>query len=99
MYFHKKHSNIDFEVFDDNGEFVVEPNNASKKFLKDSGTSITELLKNGQFNKHKAAVIPKKKKPKIQSDDDLADDVGNEAVNSDDIQPVRVESDLEEGMN
>ena len=93
---------------------MVEPNNASKKFLKDSGTSITELLKNGQFNKHKAALItgkkrkgteeeknslPKKKKPKIQSDDDLADDVGNEAVNSDDIQPVRVESDLEEGMN
>ena len=68
VYFHKKHSNIDFEVWDDNGEFVNVPNNASKKYLKDSGTSITELLKNGQFNKHKAAVIPGKKRKRTEEE-------------------------------
>ena len=58
VYFHKKQSNIDFEVWDDNWEFVHEPNKASKKYLKDIGTSIEILLQNGQFNQHKA----KKKK-------------------------------------
>ena len=68
VYFHKKHSNIDFEVWDDNGEFVNEPNNASKKYLKDSGTSIEELVKNGQFNQHKAALIPGKKRKRTEEE-------------------------------
>ena len=68
VYFHKKQSNIDFEVWDDNGEFVNVPNNASKKYLKDSGTSIEELVKNGQFNQHKAALIPGKKRKRTEEE-------------------------------
>ena len=80
VYFHKTQSNIGFEVWDDTWDFVHEPNNASKKHLKDSGTSIEKLLQNGQFTQHKASFtpgtkrkrtkeeknrLPQKKKPKI----------------------------------
>ena len=68
VYLHKKKSNIGFQVWDDNWEFVNDPNNASKKYLKDSGNSIEELLQNGQFNQHKATFTPGKKRKRTEEE-------------------------------
>ena len=68
VYFHKTQSNIGFEVWDDTWDFVHEPNNASKKHLKDSGTSIEKLLQNGQFSQHKASFTPGKKRKRTEEE-------------------------------
>ena len=73
VHLHKYKKGISFELFNDNGDFVTQPNRSSQKYLKTSGISIENLVKNGDFTKHGASITnspTEKKRKRTQEEKD-----------------------------